>query len=62
MVRWLHNKFWREHTPECMECKWNMKPYKDSIFRIEWKCIWKSCGWGTFQTANGTLHWYKKKN
>ena len=56
-MRWLWNKFWCEHTPPCMECGWNMKVWKDSMFNMEWKCAWNSCGWGAFQDANGKLHW-----
>ena len=26
-----------------------------------WKCIWKKCGWETFQSGNGKLHWLKNK-
>jgi len=61
MWMWLHNKFWREHTPQC-QCGWNMRLDKESMFRYEWRCIWKSCGWGTFQSANGRYNWWKKKN
>ena len=58
-MRWLWNKFWNEHTPPCMSCGWNMKVWKDSMFHMEWKCAWNSCGWGAFQDANGRLHWWK---
>ena len=61
MIKWLYNKFLNEHTPPC-RCGWNMKPYKESMFRYEWRCVWKSCGWGTFQSANGRYHWWRKKN
>ena len=62
MLKWLYNKFINEHTPQCMTCGWNMRFDKESMFRYEWRCIWESCGWGTFQTANGVYHWWKKKN
>ena len=58
-MRWLWNKFWNEHTPPCMACGWNMKVWKDSMFNMEWKCVWNGCGWGSFQDANGKLHWWK---
>ena len=58
-MRWLWNKFWNEHTPPCMACGWNMKVWKDSMFNMEWKCVWNGCGWGSFQDANGKLHWLK---
>ena len=59
MFKWLYNKFWNEHTPPCMTCGWNMKVWKDSMFHMEWKCSWVSCGWGAFQDTNGKLHWWK---
>ena len=42
-------------------CGYNMKPVTHSTYREEysWKCIWKKCGWETFQTDNGKLHWKK---
>ena len=58
-MKWLWNKFWNEHTPPRMKCGWNMKVWKDSMFHMEWKCAWNSCGWGAFQDANGKLHWWK---
>ena len=58
MIKWLYNKFWMEHTPQCT-CGWNMNVWKDSMFHMEWKCAWNSCGWGAFQDANGKLHWWK---
>jgi len=61
MMRWLHNKFWREHTPPCMECGWNMKSIIETYDRMEWKCVWPLCGWSTFQSTNGKLHWYRSK-
>ena len=60
MWKWLYNKFWNEHTPPC-NCGWNMKPYKESMFHYEWKCIWNSCGWGAFQSSNGKMHWWQEK-
>jgi len=62
MVKWIVNK-WYRHEPECV-CGYNMKPVK-TLNRYEsidgkWECIFtKSCGWGAWQTTNGTLHWYK---
>jgi len=35
-----------------------MKPINSS-YEYSWKCIWKKCGWETFQTGNGKLHWKK---
>ena len=48
-----------KHTPECM-CGYNMKPI-NSGFDYSWACIWKKCGWVTYQTFNGTLHWQKNR-
>ena len=24
-----------------------------------WICVWKKCGWETYQSGNGKLHWMK---
>jgi hypothetical protein len=37
-----------------------MKPTKTRE-EFSWKCIWKKCGYETYQTFNGTLHWTKSK-
>jgi len=37
-----------------------MKPTKVRFDEDSWKCIWKKCGWETYQTDNGKLHWFKK--
>jgi len=58
MVKWLVNKLLYKHTPECM-CGYNMKP-TNTLDEYSWKCMWKKCGWETFQTGNGKLHWKKK--
>jgi len=40
-----------------------MKPIEHSTYPT-WVCIWSidKCGWETFQTSNGRLHWFKKKS
>ena len=58
MIKWLYNNLVNKWTPTC-NCGWNMKHYKDSMFITEYICIWKKCGWGAFETANGKLHWWK---
>ena len=58
LFRKFYNVFINKHNPNC-NCGWNMKLWKDSMFHMEWKCIWTKCGWGTFQDANGKLHWWK---
>ena len=40
-------------------CGYKMKP-TNTRNEDNWKCIWKKCGWETYQTLNGKLHWYKK--
>jgi len=35
-----------------------MKPIKTRE-EYSWKCIWKKCGWETFDNGNGKLHWKK---
>jgi hypothetical protein len=36
-----------------------MKPTKTRE-EYSWKCIWvKKCGWETYQSSNGKLHWMK---
>ena len=57
MIKWVVNKLLYKHTPVCM-CGYNMKPIVSS-FDYSWLCIWKKCGWETFQTGNGKLHWKK---
>ena len=57
MIKWFLSKRYK-HSPTC-NCGWAMKPH-NNIHQLEWKCIWeKKCGWGTFQDANGKLHWWK---
>ena len=56
--KWLY-RFYYEHTPEC-RCGWAMKPFEKSYFHLQWKCIWKKCGWEAFDNGDGKLHWMKK--
>ncbi len=57
MFKWLLKNLWLKHTPTC-NCGWSMKPYENT-YQLEWKCVWKKCGWGAFQDDNGKLHWWK---
>ena len=43
-------------------CGYRMKPTdrRKTVSEDSWKCIWKKCGWETYQTDNGKLHWMKK--
>ena len=42
-------------------CGYKMKPTNTRGDEPSWRCIWiKKCGWETYQTLNGTLHWLKK--
>ena len=61
MIKWFINK-WYKHNPVCM-CGYKMKPIKHLTYPT-WVCIWSihKCGWETFQTENGKLHWLKKKS
>ena len=48
-----------KNNPECI-CGYKMKSTKTRIDEYSWKCLWvKKCGWETYQTLNGTLHWMK---
>jgi len=47
-----------KHNPKC-NCGWNMKSFERYTDRYQWKCIWKKCGWETFDDGNGKLHWMK---
>ena len=48
-----------KNNPECI-CGYKMKSTENRIDEYSWKCIWdKKCGWETYQTLNGTLHWMK---
>ena len=58
MIKWVVNKLYK-HSPECM-CGYKMKP-TNTREEYSWKCIWKKCGWETFQSGNGKLHWLKNK-
>jgi len=58
MFNWLLSKIYK-HSPTC-NCGWTMKPFgKSTNEMLWWKCIWKKCGWETFQDTNGKLHWWK---
>jgi len=59
MVKWFINLFYR-HNPECF-CGYRMKTTnkRQSESEDSWICLWKKCGWETYQTGNGKLHWMK---
>ena len=43
-------------------CGYRMKPTQVRSEEESWKCIWeKKCGWETYQSSNGKLHWFKKR-
>jgi len=49
-----------KHSPVC-NCGWTMKPTQTRIEELSWKCIWvKKCGWETYESSNGKLHWFKR--
>ena len=58
MIKWVVNKLYK-HSPIC-NCGYKMKP-TNSREEYSWKCIWKKCGWETYQTDNGKFHWTKSK-
>jgi len=57
MFNWFLSK-WYKHSPTC-NCGWTMKPTQARREEYSWKCIWKKCGWETYQSSNGKLHWKK---
>ena len=57
MFKWLLKKYYKD-SPIC-NCGWAMKPFEKYTDRYQWKCIWKKCGWETFDDGNGKLHWMK---
>ena len=60
MIKWVLSK-WYKHSPDCM-CGYRMKPTQVRSEEESWKCIWeKKCGWETYQSGNGKLHWMKKR-
>ena len=59
MIKWIINK-WYKNSPECM-CEYKMKPMDSNFDYYSWKCIWKKCGWETYQSGNGKLHWFRIK-
>ena len=42
-------------------CGYKMKPTQTRLDDYSWKCIWKKCGWETYESSNGKLHWLKNK-
>ena len=59
MIKWVVNK-WYKHSPECM-CGYKMKPFEKWTDDYQWKCIWKKCGWESFDNGDGKLHWWIRK-
>ena len=43
-------------------CGYRMKPTdkRKTVSEDSWICIWNKCGWETYRTINGKLHWLKK--
>ena len=59
MFKWILSK-WYKHCPTC-NCGWAMKPTQVRSEEESWKCIWeKKCGWETYESSNGKLHWFKR--
>ena len=59
MIKWILSK-WYKHSPDCM-CGYRMKPTQVRFEEDSWKCIWeKKCGWETYQSSNGKLHWFRR--
>jgi hypothetical protein len=59
MFKWVINKLYK-YCPTC-PCGYKMKPSNFRKDEYSWRCIFfKSCGTETYQTTNGTLHWFKK--
>ena len=59
MIKWILSK-WYKHSPDCM-CGYKMKPTKVRFDEDSWKCMWKKCGWESYQSSNGKLHWFRNK-
>ncbi len=38
--------------------KWLVKKW---TYENQWKCIWKKCGWESFDNGDGKLHWWCEK-
>ena len=49
-----------KNNPECF-CGYRMKAFEKWTEGYQWKCIWKKCGWESFDNGNGKLHWLKSK-
>ena len=54
MIKWVVNKLLYKHNPECV-CGYRMKPTQTKLEDYSWKCIWKKCGWETYESSNGKL-------
>ena len=59
MIKWIISKI-HKHSPVCM-CGYKMKPTQKRLDEYSWKCIWKKCGWESYQSSNGKLHWFRSK-
>jgi len=59
MIKWILSK-WYKHSPEC-NCGYKMKPTQTRLDEYSWKCMWKKCGWESYQSSNGKLHWFRNK-
>ena len=44
-------------------CGYRMKPTdrRKTVLEDSWKCMWKKCGWESYQSSNGKLHWFRNK-
>ena len=60
MIKWFVNKLMYKNNPECF-CGYRMKAFEKWTEGYQWKCIWKKCGWESFDNGNGKLHWWKSK-
>ena len=59
MIKFIVNLLYK-NNPECF-CGYRMKSTNLRFYELSWKCIWiKKCGYETYESYNGTLHWFKK--
>ena len=58
LIKWYINRLYK-YCPTCM-CGYKMKPTNTRGDEPSWRCIFiKKCGYETYETHNGTLHWFK---
>ena len=60
MIKFFINLLYK-NNPKCL-CGYRMKPVNFRNDEYSWVCLWKKkCGYETYESYNGTLHWFKNR-